>query len=131
MRGKFFIRAIYVLMIVAFLGACSSTTSVSDSDPVEAPGSGAAVSVNNPSVRQTPAVSNTVSNVRVTRSNTGAADTAATEANRHNALEAVLDVKVRPLVAGVFIWPLFLWDLDVGAFVDEVLTVVRQQETEI
>ena len=136
MRGKFFVRAICVLMIAAFLGACSSTTSVSAEAPVEAPAPGATVSVNNPPVRQTPVVSTAVSNVTSTRSNTRVTDTTATdtiittEASHSNSLEAILDIKVRPLVGGVFVWPLFLWDLDIVAFLDEVLTVVRQQETE-
>ena len=136
MRGKFFIRAICVLLIAAFLGACSSTTPVSEEAPVEAANTDAAVNVNTPPARQTSAASTAVSNVIGNRSNARVTDATATNtiettgAGHSNSLEAILDIQVTPMVAGVFIWPLFLWDLNIGVFLDEVLTLVRQQETE-
>ena len=99
-------------MIVAFLGACSSSSTVSAADPVTAPAAtpntGAAVNVNTPAVRQTTAASTTVSNFIGTRSETRVT----AESNRPVIVDAVLDINVTPMVGRVFVWPFILWIWD-------------------
>ena len=115
MRGKSFVKAIGILMILAFLGACSSSSTVSAADPVPAPSTGAAVSVNTPAVRQTPAANTTVSNFIGTRSETRVT----AESNRPVIVDAVLDINVKPMIGRVFVWPFILWVWDPFANNDE------------
>ena len=105
MRGKFFIRAMFILMIAAFLGACTSTVSTVDSADAPNTAARANTQANNPAVRQTPAASTTVTNIIGTRSESRVT----TETNRPVIVDAVLDIEVKPLIAGVFIWPFILW----------------------
>ena len=117
MRGKCFIKAIGIFMIVAFLSACTSTTTASTSDSTGTPNTAANVTT----VRQTPAVSTTTTNIIGTRSGTRVTS----ETNRPVLVDAVLEAEVRPLVGGVFIWPFILWVWDPFASNEDTSATVQ------
>ena len=123
MKGQFLIKAISVLIIVAFISACTSTTSASAADSAEDPNTVSAA-VNTTPVRQTPATSTTttVTNIIGTRSETRVT----TETNRPVLVDAVLEAEVKPsLVAGVFVWPFILWVWDPFANNDDTSATVQ------
>ncbi|MCL2070081.1 MAG: PEGA domain-containing protein [Treponema sp.] len=105
MKHGFFTRTIGALMIVVFFSACTTMMTVNAVDPTGSQINGATVLVDGENIGQTPAATTTVSNF------VGSTTELRVTANGYHprTLEASREVKMMPLVVGIFVWPLLLW----------------------
>ena len=105
MKASFFVRVIGILMILVMFGACTTTMHVNAVDIEGNFIDGASVLVDGVFIGYTPDASTSVSNavwdsteIRVTK-----------DGYRPSVVEANREIKVAPLIAGIFLWVPLLW----------------------
>ena len=118
MKKEFCARVIGILMILVLFSGCSTLMTVNAVDPVGIPIHQATVLVDGENIGQTPYASTRVSNALWVNPEI----TVTAEGYHTRKVEAVRELKVAPLIGGLFLWPVILWVWGPRATQNVVLT---------